>query len=176
MARTNGVSAIRPLNIAQVCPYDLDRPGGVQSHVRDTAAALGELGHQVTIIAPNVKANGRARIEGVDNVRVVRLGQAHGVSFSGTKFEVSIALGYQGRRLAALMRQGRFDVVHYHALWTPAITPSKCGNSIRLAVRMRDLLIAPVSESGGVSWKVTTFGLEEQANACSAIAGVHRAW
>ena len=40
------------MKIVQICPYDIDRPGGVQNHIRDTALALAERGHQVTIIAP----------------------------------------------------------------------------------------------------------------------------
>ncbi len=99
----------------------MDRPGGVQVHVRDTSAALAELGHKVTIISPNVGGEGRVRGREAPNVRDLRLGRAHSVRFSGTKFEVSLASGYQHRRLAAALRPGRFDVVHYHSLWTPAL-------------------------------------------------------
>ena len=128
----------------------MDRPGGVQAHVRDTAAALGELGHQVTIISPNVGAAAEGRANDAQNVRTVRLGQAHSVRLSGTKFEVSIALGYQGRRLAAVMRQGRFDVVHYHALWTPliALQAFACSSSPNV-VTFHDT--PPDTRSGAIS-------------------------
>ena len=108
------------LKIAQVCPYDLDRPGGVQAHVRDTAAALGELGHQVTILAPKVQP-GPSLVRLAPNVRVLRLGRAHAVRLSGTRFEASLALGYQHGRLRAALRPGAFDVAHYHTLWTPLL-------------------------------------------------------
>ena len=120
-ALTWGGLKIRSLNIAQVCPYDLDRPGGVQTHIKDTAAALAELGHRVTVIAPAVNAAQPASEILFPNVRILRLGRAHRVRLSGTRFEVSLALGRQHRRLAAALRPGRFDVVHYHALWTPAL-------------------------------------------------------
>ena len=108
------------MKIAQVCPYDLDRPGGVQTHIRDTAAALGELGYEVTIVAPRVgSARQRERI--APNVDVVKLGRAHRIQFSGTKFEATVALGADRRRLSAMMQRGAFDVVHYHALWTPLL-------------------------------------------------------
>jgi len=42
------------MKIAQVCPYDMDRPGGVQAHIRDLGTALMEMGHEVTILAPLV--------------------------------------------------------------------------------------------------------------------------
>ena len=109
-----------PLKIAQVCPYDLERPGGVQAHIRDTAAALGELGHEVTIVAPKMRPG--ASVERISStLRIVRLGQAHAVRLSGTRFEASLALGGQYGRLRAAMRPGAFDVVHYHTLWSPLL-------------------------------------------------------
>ena len=41
-----------PLRIGIVCPYSLDVPGGVQSHVLDLARALVALGHTVSVLAP----------------------------------------------------------------------------------------------------------------------------
>ena len=111
---------VSPLKIAQVCPYDLDRPGGVQRHILDTAAALGELGHRVTILAPKLDP-GPALSTLTPNVRVLRLGRAHAMRFSGTSFEASLAWGYQHRRLKAAMRPGAFDVAHFHTLWSPLL-------------------------------------------------------
>lgn len=109
-----------PLRIAQVCPYDLDRPGGVQAHIKDTAAALGELGHAVTIVTPKIRPGpGVERV--TPHLRIVRLGKAHSMRFSGTRFEASVALGGQYGRLRAAMRPGAFDVVHFHTLWSPLI-------------------------------------------------------
>src|SRR4051812_41837072 len=89
-------SRVRALRIAQVCPYDVDRAGGVQAHVRDTASALAELGHEVTIIAPRgSQAETRSTpVAGAPLVR--RLGQARMVNFAGTRFEVSFAGGADG--------------------------------------------------------------------------------
>ncbi len=109
-----------PLKIAQVCPYDLDRPGGVQRHILDTAEALGELGHRITILAPRL-GRGPASRTLAPNVRVLRLGRAHAVQLSGTCFEASLAWGYQHQRLKAAMRPGAFDVAHFHTLWSPLL-------------------------------------------------------
>ncbi len=50
---------------------------------------------------------------------VQRVGRAVRTRFAGTAFELSVALGGEARRLQALMRDGGFDVAHYHAIWTP---------------------------------------------------------
>jgi len=144
------------LKIAQVCPYDLDRPGGVQSHVRDTAAALGELGHTVTIVAPRSGSGpGRARL--APNVTVLRVGAARSVSISGTRFEASIAWGYQHARLRAAMRRGGFDVVHVHTPWAPllAIQAFRCIPYARV-VTFHD---TPPDTLGGAFSKTVLRGL-----------------
>ena len=92
----------------------------MQTHVRDTAVALGELGYDVTIVAPKI-GDGPPRKRIASNVQIVKLGQAHRIQLSGTKFEASLAVGTEGRRLNAVMRRGDFDVVHYHSLWTPLL-------------------------------------------------------
>ena len=35
-----------------VSPYSWDVPGGAQQHIGDLAAALGGMGHDVSVIAP----------------------------------------------------------------------------------------------------------------------------
>ena len=106
------------MRIAQVCPYDFDRPGGVQIHIRDTTLALQDLGHEVTVIAPGVD---HAETPETAGLRLHRIGRSRNVGFAGTAFELSLALGPQRRALAELMRSGRFDVVHFHSIWTPVM-------------------------------------------------------
>ncbi len=40
------------MKVGLVCPYAWDVPGGVQSHVRSLAEALGTRGHEILILAP----------------------------------------------------------------------------------------------------------------------------
>ena len=105
------------MKIAQVCPYDMDRPGGVQAHIRDLGTALMEMGHEVTILAPLV-GEPVARSGGP---QVVRLGRARKIGFGGTAYEISIALGAEKKRLGTIVEQGGFDVMHYHTMWTPLL-------------------------------------------------------
>lgn len=105
------------MKIAQVCPYDMDRPGGVQAHIRDLGTALTEMGHDVTILAPLVGPP----LSRAGGPEVVRLGRARKIGFGGTAYEISIALGSEKKRLAAVVEQGGFDVLHYHTMWTPLL-------------------------------------------------------
>lgn len=107
------------MRIAQVCPYDIDRPGGVQRHILDTAVALSELGHEVVVIAP------RTSVPATENsgIAIHRIGKAIRLGLFGTGFEVSIALGRERKALATLMRDGGFDIAHFHTPWTPFLAP-----------------------------------------------------
>jgi len=107
------------VRIAQVCPYDIGRSGGVQAHIRDTAAALADLGHVVTIIAPQSSASEAGPMDVGPGLRLRRLGRARMINFAGTRFEISAATGNDGRELTGLMRGNAFDVVHFHTPWTP---------------------------------------------------------
>jgi phosphatidylinositol alpha-mannosyltransferase len=101
------------MRIAQVCPYDYHQPGGVQFHIRDLSAQLRALGHDVTIVAPH-SAN-----EPNDHGGVVHVGRCRGVNFNKTHFEITIARGAEKRRLDDLFAPGRFDIIHFHTIWTP---------------------------------------------------------
>ena len=60
------------MKIAQICPYDIDRPGGVQTHIRDLSEELVRLGHDVTIIAPRVGAYPPSPVK---DAAIVRIGK-----------------------------------------------------------------------------------------------------
>ncbi len=64
-------------------------------------------------------------------MRIVKLGSSLTVNLSKTRFETTVALGYQRRRLRATLRRGGFDVVHYHSIWTPLLPMQvmRCSDS-----------------------------------------------
>ena len=99
------------MKILQVCPYDIARPGGVQRHIVDLSNALGRAGHDVTIVAPE----GAAAPALDANVGILRIGRARGWRMHGTRFEVTSA----SRNDLAPLESRRFDVAHFHTIWTP---------------------------------------------------------
>ncbi|MDE2470505.1 MAG: glycosyltransferase family 4 protein [Bradyrhizobium sp.] len=112
------------MKIAQVCPYDIDRPGGVQAHILDLSSALAAIGHNVTIIAPHVSRGKHASREEArrDEVTIVKVGAARLISINKTAFEFSLAFGEESRRLDQLMSSADFDVVHLHTPLSPFLS------------------------------------------------------
>lgn len=106
------------MNIAQVCPYDYHRIGGVQLHMRDLSRALIALGHHVTIIAPGPQPDSPA--SGGDP-KIVHIGTTRDVAFNHTHFEMTIAREKDLAKLDATLDKHAFDIIHYHTMWVPFV-------------------------------------------------------
>ncbi len=105
----DGTACNTALRIAQVCPYDLALPGGVQHQVLGLARSLRALGHEVTVIAPGVGAGW------------IGVGRAFPFRVNGSVAAMAPQPG-AGRRAVAALRAGGFDVVHLHEPLAPSIT------------------------------------------------------
>jgi phosphatidyl-myo-inositol alpha-mannosyltransferase len=107
------------MKIAQLCPYDIRRPGGVQRHILDLSVALRSLGHDVTIIAPGVAKSDRtaSRDSGAD--AIIYIGAGKLFALNQTQFELTLARGVELARLHALLQTGAFEVLHFHTLLAP---------------------------------------------------------
>ena len=102
------------MKIAEVCPYDFSRPGGVKSHIENLALYLKKMGHEVSIIAPNVNA------ENIHDDRVKLIGKNRSTNlWGGTKIDVNIARGDEIKELKNYLEKEQFDIIHFHNGWTP---------------------------------------------------------
>jgi len=112
-----GVPA-RPLRVAMVCPYSLDRPGGVQNQAVGLARQLLTRGHHVVVFAPvDRPGTGALRRDGVE---VVPTGTPVHVPANGSVAPVSLSPLAIWRSVRVL-RAGRFDVVHVHEPFAPGL-------------------------------------------------------
>ena len=102
------------MKIIQVCPYAMNRPGGVQRHVRDLANWLTARGHETLILAPPAPRC-RPRRDGT----LIEVGISRGLSLHGTAFEISVAAPVSVRILAGELSSWGADVLHLHTPWTP---------------------------------------------------------
>lgn len=96
------------MKIALVCPYNLDTPGGVATHVLGLARWLDEQGHQATVIAPGTRAPG--------DLDVRLLGPTRDFRFNGSTAQLAVS---PAQRVAAREAVRDVDVVHVHEPLTP---------------------------------------------------------
>jgi phosphatidyl-myo-inositol alpha-mannosyltransferase len=106
------------MRIGIACPYSWDVPGGVQSHIRDLAEALIELGHEVSVIAP---ADEDRPVPGY----VVPAGKAMPVPYNGSV--ARLAFGPLSlNRVRRWLKDGSFDVLHVHEPAVPSLSLLAC--------------------------------------------------
>ncbi|MHB1924454.1 MAG: glycosyltransferase family 4 protein [Acidimicrobiales bacterium] len=101
------------MRVAQVCPYSLSIPGGVQGQVLGLARALRRHGHHVTVLAPS---DGPPPESGVRT-----LGRSVPLAANGSVAPIAPDLACARRTIAAL-RDGDYDVLHLHEPMVPGPT------------------------------------------------------
>lgn len=102
------------MRIGIVCPYSLDRPGGVQLHVSDLAQALMARGHEVSVLAP-------AAPKTPVPAWVTTAGRSIPVRYNGSTARLTIGL-LSAARVRMWLADGNFDVVHLHEPGAPSLS------------------------------------------------------
>jgi len=101
------------VRIAQVCPYSLTVPGGVQGQVTGLARSLRSLGHHVVVLGP---CDGPPPEPGVRP-----LGRSIPLAANGSVAPIAPDVACALRTIAALADE-HFDVVHLHEPLVPGPT------------------------------------------------------
>lgn len=101
------------MKIGIVCPYSLDVPGGVQSHVLDLARALRRIGHDVDVLAP---ADEDLPVPEF----VTSTGRALGIPYNGSVARLSFG-PVSFARVRKWIREHDFDVLHLHEPTAPSL-------------------------------------------------------
>ncbi len=106
-------TTVNLMRIAQVCPYSLSVPGGVQGQVLGLARALRSLGHEARVLAP---CDGPP-----PDSMVTPLGKSVPTAVNGSMAPIAPDPACALRTIHAL-RNERFDVVHLHEPVVPGPT------------------------------------------------------
>ena len=102
------------LRVGMVCPYSLDVPGGVQSHVVELAAALRAAGHRVSVLAPAAEATPLPEF-------VTATGRSMRVPYNGSVARVTFGpVSYA--RARRWLSEHEFDVLHLHEPTTMSLS------------------------------------------------------
>ncbi|WP_062378070.1 glycosyltransferase family 4 protein [Demequina pelophila] len=102
------------MRIGIVCPYSLDRPGGVQLHVLDLAKALMDRGHDVSVLAP-------AADDTPVPPFVASAGRSIPIRYNGSTARLTFGM-MAAARVREWLTLGHFDVVHLHEPGAPSLS------------------------------------------------------
>ncbi len=118
------------MRVAMLCPYAMDRPGGVQGQVAGLAGALRARGVDVTVLAPLAGSpkrrsgspwRGDGARDGRDlPERMIAIGRSIPVPANGSRAPVALSPSAFGRA-RRILEMGGFDVVHVHEPLAPVI-------------------------------------------------------
>jgi phosphatidylinositol alpha-mannosyltransferase len=102
------------MRIGMVCPYSLDVPGGVQSHVLQLAEAMLARGQEVSVLAP-------ASPDTPLPDYVVSAGRAIPIPYNGSVSRLQFSPAVHGR-VRRWLADGNFDVLHLHEPNAPSLS------------------------------------------------------
>jgi phosphatidylinositol alpha-mannosyltransferase len=103
------------MKVGLVSPYDFASPGGVTDHVRYLAGQLRNQGQEVRIFAPS----SRADID-FDTPEFYRIGTPIAVPANDSVARITLSF-HLANRVAAIIEEEQFDVLHFHEPLMPAL-------------------------------------------------------
>jgi phosphatidylinositol alpha-mannosyltransferase len=103
------------MNIALVSAYDYAHPGGVTEHVRHLSAGLRRRGHRITVFAPCSDEEVSEQTP-----ELVRVGRPVPIPAHGSLARITVSF-HLTNRIKHYMRDGGYDVVHFHEPLMPVL-------------------------------------------------------
>jgi len=154
------------MRIGMVCPYSLDVPGGVQSHVLQLAEVMLARGQEVSVLAP---ASPDTPLPDF----VVSAGKAIPIPYNGSVSRLQFSPAVHGR-VRRWLTDGEFDVLHLHEPNAPSLS--------MWALRVAEgPIVATFHTSTTKSLTLTVFGgllrpMQEKIIGRIAVSDVARRW
>jgi len=106
------------MKIGLVCPYNIDKRGGVQEVVLALKEGLSERGHTVKIITPYPR---NQEVEERPDVLFASTSvDFRTLSFGATTSQVSSTA--DNDKIDAMLAEEQFDVLHFHEPWMPLLS------------------------------------------------------
>lgn len=102
------------MKVGLVCPYSVDFPGGVQSHVLDLAKYLRDIGHHASVLIPGKSLTDLPEY-------VVATGKSIPIPYNGSVARLSFSPGAH-KKVKEWLKEGQFDVIHVHEPNAPSVS------------------------------------------------------
>lgn len=128
------------MKIGLVCPYNMNKGGGVKECVQALYEGLTDLGHEVRIITP------RPRGEKRSFKNTIYLGTS--TDFRSPMHTTSqVSISGDGSEIEAILEREQFDVLHFHEPWIPILSRqilsrSKCANVATFHAKLPETLMS----------------------------------
>lgn len=106
------------MKIGLVCPYNINKHGGVLEVVLALKSGLEKKGHTVKIITPTPR--GHTDEPHPDTIFVGTSTDFRTLSFSDTTAQVSSSV--DNEQIDALLAKEKFDILHFHEPWMPLLS------------------------------------------------------
>lgn len=106
------------MKIGLVCPYNINKHGGVLEVVLALKSGLEKKGHKVKIITPTPR--GHTDEPHPDVIFVGTSTDFRTLSFSDTTAQVSSSV--DNEQIDALLAKEKFDILHFHEPWMPLLS------------------------------------------------------
>jgi phosphatidyl-myo-inositol alpha-mannosyltransferase len=103
------------MRVGLVSPYDFASPGGVNDHVSHLARELRKMGHDTRIFAPSSRAD-----VDFDTANFYRIGSPIAIPVNDSVARITLSF-HLANRVAAIIDEERFDVLHFHEPLMPAL-------------------------------------------------------
>jgi phosphatidylinositol alpha-mannosyltransferase len=103
------------MKVGLVSPYDYTHPGGVTEHIRHLGNWLRHLGHEVRTFAPSSRPTAEREIP-----EFYRIGRVFPVPGNDSVARITLSF-HMARRVSEIMDRERFDVLHFHEPFLPAL-------------------------------------------------------
>lgn len=128
------------MKIGIVCPYDVNKGGGVQVCVRALLDGLKARGHDVKIITPRIKG------APTNTADVIYLGSATDFR-SPTHTTSQIGASITALEIETMLEREAFDILHYHEPWIPILsrqilTRANCANIATFHAKLPETMMS----------------------------------
>lgn len=105
------------MKIGLVCPYNINKHGGVLEVVLALKDGLDDKGHQVKIITPMPRGNGKVK----PPKDVIFMGTSTDFH-SPARTTTQVSSTHDNEETDAILEAEKFDVLHFHEPWVPLLS------------------------------------------------------